>query len=99
MNLNATGCYPVYHLVKPADEMDNQKGSGNHKAIPEIFLTRLLATKGTIQKYVDDFFTTILTVDESLPPAIKWLFDLLDDQARRNGITDPEVIHAWKSNR
>lgn len=71
-----------------------------HKAIPEIYLTRLLATKGTIQKFVDDFFTTILTVNEKLPPAVKWLFDLLDDAARRHPETnDPKIIHAWKSNR
>lgn len=69
-----------------------------HKAIPEIFLTRLLATKGTIQKFVDDFFATILTVNEELPPAVKWLFDLLDEAARRHNITDPEIVHAWKSN-
>lgn len=69
------------------------------KAIPEIFLTRLLSTKGTIEKFVVDFFRTILTVDENLPPAIKWLFDLLDEGARKHNITDPEVLHAWKSNR
>lgn len=71
----------------------------SHKAIPEIFLTRLLATKGTIQKFVDDFFATILTVNEELPPAVKWLFDLLDDAAHRHGIVDSEIVHAWKSNR
>lgn len=70
-----------------------------HKAIPEIFLTRLLATKGTIQKFVDDFFGTILKVNEELPSAVKWLFDLLDDAARRHGIADAEIVHAWKSNR
>lgn len=71
-----------------------------HKAIPEIYLTRLLATKGTVQKFVDDFFMTILTVNEKLPPAVKWLYDLLDDAARRHPETnDPKIIHAWKSNR
>ncbi|XP_012278173.1 plexin-B isoform X2 [Orussus abietinus] len=69
-----------------------------HKAIPEIFLTRLLSTKGTVQKFVDDFLNTILTANEALPSAIKWLFDLLDEAARRHGIVDPEVAHAWKSN-
>lgn len=67
--------------------------------MPEIFLTRLLSTKGTIQKFVDDFFFTVMTVNESLPPAVKWLFDILDDAARRHAISDPEVVHAWKSNR
>ncbi|CAG0917436.1 unnamed protein product, partial [Notodromas monacha] len=88
----------VYHLVKPVDDADAPSGSRGHKAIPEIYLTRLLATKGTIQKFVDDFLSSILTVDESLPPVIKWLFDLLDELAKQHGITDPEVIHAWKSN-
>lgn len=70
-----------------------------HTAIREIYLTRLLATKGTIQKFVYDFFVIILTVNNELPPAVKWLFDLLDDAALRHGINDPEVVHAWKSNR
>lgn len=70
-----------------------------NKTIPEIFLTRLLATKGTIQKFVDDFFQTILHVDDALPPAVKWLFDLLDDAANRHGIVDADIVHAWKSNR
>lgn len=70
-----------------------------HKAIPEIYLTRLLSTKGTIQKFVDDFFSTILTADKTLPPAVKWLFDLFDEAAKKYSITDPEVVHSWKSNR
>lgn len=48
------------------------------KSIPEIYLTRLLSTKGTIQQYVDDLLATIFTVNERLPIAIKWLFDFLD---------------------
>nr|XP_023013437.1 plexin-B [Leptinotarsa decemlineata]XP_023013439.1 plexin-B [Leptinotarsa decemlineata]XP_023013440.1 plexin-B [Leptinotarsa decemlineata] len=91
----------IYHLVKPIDDhqfLNNKMIERTHKAIPEIFLTRLLSTKGTIQKFVDDFFMTILTVNEALPPAVKWLFDLLDDAARKHGIQDPEVVHAWKSN-
>jgi len=94
------------HLVRPPvdDTKPNSKQYSpsqmdrTPKAIPEIFLTRLLSTKGTIEKFVVDFFRTILTVDENLPPAIKWLFDLLDEGARKHNITDPEVLHAWKSN-
>ncbi|KAM8702809.1 hypothetical protein ACLKA7_005158 [Drosophila subpalustris] len=76
-------------------------GSGSeriNKTIPEVYLTRLLATKGTIQKFVDDFFSIILTVNEELPPAVKWLFDLLDEAARRHDIADSDILHAWKSN-
>ncbi|KAL1130244.1 hypothetical protein AAG570_013182 [Ranatra chinensis] len=91
----------TYHLVKPLEDhpyQSNKTSERTHKAIPEIFLTRLLSTKGTIQKFVDDFFNTILTANEALPPAVKWLFDLFDEAARRHNITDPEVVHAWKSN-
>ncbi|XP_047480519.1 plexin-B-like [Penaeus chinensis] len=89
----------AYHLVKPVDhDSPCRGGERTHKAIPEIFLTRLLSTKGTVQKFVDDFFKTILTPNETLPPAVKWLFDFFDDAARRHGIVDPEVSLAWKSN-
>ncbi|KAH8398914.1 hypothetical protein KR222_011678, partial [Zaprionus bogoriensis] len=73
-------------------------GERVNKTIPEVYLTRLLATKGTIQKFVDDFFSVILTVNEELPPAVKWLFDLLDEAARRHDIADSDILHAWKSN-
>ncbi|CAL1269603.1 unnamed protein product [Larinioides sclopetarius] len=86
-----------WHLVKYQDDQSNIKDY-NHKSIPEIFLTRLLSTKGTVQKFVDDFLTTILTANERLPPAVKWLFDLLDEASSAHGILDPEVAHAWKSN-
>ncbi|KAF2368829.1 IPT domain [Trinorchestia longiramus] len=96
----------AYHIVRPTDDSSNTSASigrgdhnhGTHKAIPEIFLTRLLSTKGTIQQFVDDFFRTILSPNDCLPPPVKWLFDLLDSEAQANGINDPEVIHAWKSN-
>lgn len=100
----------LYHLVRPLEEVHYGPGMGyasskqhhnperTHKAIPEIFLTRLLSTKGTVQKFVDDFLNTILTANDALPSAVKWLFDLLDEAARRHGIVDPEVPHAWKSN-
>ena len=65
--------------------------SRTHKAIPEIFLTRLLSTKGTVQKFVDDFFGTILKVPQNFPPPVKWLFDILDDAARQNSVHNPEV--------
>ena len=30
--------------------------------------------------------------------AIKYLFDLLDDEAEAARISDPDVVHAWKNN-
>jgi len=79
----------------------NGNSTMNHnttKHIPEIYLTRLLATKGTTQKFIDDFLGTILTVDDQFPQAVKWLFDLLDEAARMHGISDPIVVHSWKCN-
>ncbi|RWS11985.1 plexin B-like protein [Dinothrombium tinctorium] len=100
-NKNCDNNVRYWHLVKNVDEASSRNSKDHHqthKAIPEIFLTRLLSTKGTIQKYVDDFFASILTVNDKLPPAVKWLFDLFDRTASEHGITDPEVVHAWKCN-
>lgn len=35
---------------------------------------------------------------ESLPLAIKYLFDLLDDEATCAKISDTDVVHTWKNN-
>lgn len=51
---------------------------------------------------MDDLFETIFSTahrGSALPLAIKYMFDFLDDQALQHGITDPEVVHTWKSNR
>jgi len=69
--------------------------------VSEIYLTRLLATKGTLQKFVDDLFETIFSTahrGSALPLAIKYMFDFLDEQADKHGIHDPHVRHTWKSN-
>uniref|UniRef100_T1IKW3 Uncharacterized protein n=1 Tax=Strigamia maritima TaxID=126957 RepID=T1IKW3_STRMM len=88
----------VFHLVKHDDQHPQNSNERTHKAITEIFLTRLLTTKGTVHKFVDDFFHTILTTNEFFPPAIKWLFDFFDESAREHNITNPEVTFTWKSN-
>lgn len=55
--------------------------------------------QGTLQKFVDDLFTAILTTNRPVPLAVKYFFDLLDEQALQYSITDPEIIHIWKTNR
>uniref|UniRef100_A0A1B0CEW4 Sema domain-containing protein n=1 Tax=Lutzomyia longipalpis TaxID=7200 RepID=A0A1B0CEW4_LUTLO len=90
-----------WHLVKHHDTDVQKEGERVSKMVSEIYLTRLLATKGTLQKFVDDLFETIFSTahrGSALPLAIKYMFDFLDDQAILNGITDPEVVHTWKSN-
>ncbi|KAI2798414.1 hypothetical protein BLOT_012695 [Blomia tropicalis] len=95
----------MWHLVKhhDSDGGHGKEHDRGNKMVSEIYLTRLLATKGTLQKYVDDLFETIFsTRDEnrgsSLPLAIKYMFDFLDDQARYHSVHDCEVVHTWKSN-
>uniref|UniRef100_A0A8C2WKL5 Plexin-B1 n=1 Tax=Cyclopterus lumpus TaxID=8103 RepID=A0A8C2WKL5_CYCLU len=95
----------LWHLVKASEEPElpkHRRGSLREreraKAIPEIYLTRLLSMKGTLQKFVDDLFTVILSTSRPVPLAVKYFFDLLDDQAAKHGISDPETIHIWKTN-
>uniref|UniRef100_A0A667X3Y6 Plexin-B1 n=1 Tax=Myripristis murdjan TaxID=586833 RepID=A0A667X3Y6_9TELE len=95
----------LWHLVKASEEPElpkHRRGSLREreraKAIPEIYLTRLLSMKGTLQKFVDDLFTVILSTSRPVPLAVKYFFDLLDDQAGHHGISDPETIHIWKTN-
>ncbi|KAJ8257496.1 hypothetical protein GJAV_G00186230 [Gymnothorax javanicus] len=91
------------HLVPPHDELNETKKSHRHshrkKVLPEIYLTRLLSTKGTLQKFLDDLFQAILSIPPEKPPlAIKYFFDFLEEQADKRGITDPDTLHIWKTN-
>ncbi|KAM9751652.1 plexin-A1-like isoform 2-T2 [Menidia menidia] len=91
----------LWHLVKNHDHSDQREGDRGSKMVSEIYLTRLLATKGTLQKFVDDLFETIFSTahrGSALPLAIKYMFDFLDEQADKHSITDYDVRHTWKSN-
>ena len=63
----------MWHLVR--HDSDSQKDNErSNKLVSEIYLTRLLATKGTLQKFVDDLFETIFSTahrGSALPLAIK----------------------------
>ncbi|XP_051548054.1 plexin-B2-like isoform X2 [Myxocyprinus asiaticus] len=95
----------VFHLVRPADELDEMKSKRGSikdksmtKAITEIYLTRLLSVKGTLQQFVDDLFSSVLCSGATVPPAVKYFFDFLDEQALRHENVDEETIHIWKTN-
>lgn len=34
-----------------------------------------------------------------MPPAVKYFFDFLDEQAEKHDIKDDDTIHIWKTNR
>uniref|UniRef100_A0A8C6TKM0 Plexin D1 n=1 Tax=Neogobius melanostomus TaxID=47308 RepID=A0A8C6TKM0_9GOBI len=89
--------------VLPHDELmetrKKHRQSHHKKVLPEIYLTRLLSTKGTLQKFLDDLFQAILSIPPDRPPlAIKYFFDFLEEQADKRGITDPDTLHIWKTN-
>ncbi|XP_010124306.1 PREDICTED: plexin-D1-like, partial [Chlamydotis macqueenii] len=89
--------------VLPTDESVEHKKSHRQshrkKVLPEIYLTRLLSTKGTLQKFLDDLFKAILSIRDDKPPvAVKYFFDFLEEQAEKRGITDPDTMHIWKTN-
>ncbi|CAF1076683.1 unnamed protein product [Rotaria sp. Silwood1] len=86
-----------YHLVKSTDREDDDRTLMTNKLVSEVYLTRLLATKGSLQQYIDNFFDTIFCLVD-LPLPIKYLFDFLDEQAEYYQIFDSNIIHTWKSN-
>ncbi|KAM3911803.1 plexin-B3 isoform 2-T3 [Leptodactylus fuscus] len=94
----------IWHLVKSVEEPEVYKQRRSSlrereraKAIPEIYLTRLLYMKGTLQKFVDDTFQAMLGVNRPVPIAIKYFFDFLDEMAEKHGIADKETVHIWKT--
>ncbi|XP_068129736.1 plexin-B2 [Hyperolius riggenbachi] len=95
----------VWHLVRPLDEVDegkskrgSMKAKEQTKAITEIYLTRLLSVKGTLQQFVDNFFQSVLNSNQVVPPAVKYFFDFLDEQAEKYEIKDEDTVHIWKTN-
>ena len=56
----------------------------------------------TLQPFVNDLFNSIFGLSKNeriIPPSVKFLFDFLDEEAEKLGITDAEVHHTWKNNR
>ncbi|XP_065196334.1 plexin-B1-like [Sycon ciliatum] len=94
----------IWHLTKPQESNDNQAANGGRaavgaKLVSEIYLTRLLSAKKTLQTYVDGLFRVVFCSDDGrVPAAIKYLFDFIDHQAIDMGISDPDAIQTWKNN-
>uniref|UniRef100_A0A8C8CL76 Sema domain-containing protein n=1 Tax=Oncorhynchus tshawytscha TaxID=74940 RepID=A0A8C8CL76_ONCTS len=97
--LNTVTHYQVLPHDEPFENKKSHRQSHRKKVLPEIYLTRLLSTKGTLQKFLDDLFQAILSIPAERPPlAIKYFFDFLEEQADKRGITDPDTLHIWKTN-
>jgi plexin A len=92
---SSSGDGMLRHLDSNADQSTNM---ASRKTVPEVFLTRLLSTKGTLKKFIDDSFQSVLTVENRFPCTIKWLFDLFDEFEKDNLKESDDIIHQWKAN-
>uniref|UniRef100_H0ZJX0 Plexin-D1 n=1 Tax=Taeniopygia guttata TaxID=59729 RepID=H0ZJX0_TAEGU len=96
---NISLLFPVLPTDESVEHKKSHRQSHRKKVLPEIYLTRLLSTKGTLQKFLDDLFKAILSIRDDKPPvAVKYFFDFLEEQAEKRGITDPDTLHIWKTN-
>ncbi|XP_016414260.1 plexin-C1-like [Sinocyclocheilus rhinocerous] len=89
-----------FHLVDPDIDTDLSKHP-EKKALKfkEMYLTKLLSTKVAVHSFVENLFRSIWGLPNSKAPlAVKNFFDFLDAQAERKKISDPDVLHIWKTN-
>ncbi|NWT86662.1 PLXC1 protein, partial [Lanius ludovicianus] len=92
------------HLILPDTEANKDVKGAGHKGkqkfkVKEMYLTKLLSTKVAIHSVVEKLFRSIWSLpNNKAPVAIKYFFDFLDAQAESKKITDPDVVHIWKTN-
>ncbi|KFQ27302.1 Plexin-C1, partial [Merops nubicus] len=92
------------HLILPDSEANKDVKGAGHKGkqkfkVKEMYLTKLLSTKVAIHSHVEKLFRSIWSLpNNKAPVAIKYFFDFLDAQAESKKITDPDVVHIWKTN-
>ncbi|XP_050790127.1 plexin-C1 [Gopherus flavomarginatus] len=89
------------HLILPdSQEPQGAMHKGKQKfEVKEMYLTKLLSTKVAIHLVVENLFKSIWSLPNNKAPiAIKYFFDFLDAQAESKKITDPDVVHIWKTN-
>ncbi|KAM9334613.1 plexin-C1 [Symphorus nematophorus] len=95
---NFSGKY--FHLIDPDVVEDQRKNLERKKLkLKEVHLTKLLSTKVAVHSFVENLFRSIWGMPQSRAPhAVKYFFDFLDTQAENMKITDPDVLHIWKTN-
>ncbi|XP_034019275.1 plexin-C1 [Thalassophryne amazonica] len=89
-----------FHLIDPDVEKDQRKNPERKKLkLKEVYLTKLVSTKVAVHSFVENLFMSILgTTQGRAPHAVKYFFDFLDAQADNMKLTDPDVLHIWKTN-
>uniref|UniRef100_A0A673B810 Plexin cytoplasmic RasGAP domain-containing protein n=1 Tax=Sphaeramia orbicularis TaxID=375764 RepID=A0A673B810_9TELE len=86
--------------IDPDVDEDQRKNPERKKLkLKEVHLTKLLSTKVAVHSFVENLFRCIWGMQHNKAPhAIKYFFDFLDAQAENMKITDPDVLHIWKTN-
>uniref|UniRef100_A0A3Q1ISR5 Uncharacterized protein n=1 Tax=Anabas testudineus TaxID=64144 RepID=A0A3Q1ISR5_ANATE len=89
-----------FHLIDP-DVVEEQRKNSERKKLKlkEVHLTKLLSTKVAVHSFVENLFKSIWGMQHNKAPlTVKYFFDFLDAQADNVKITDPDVLHIWKTN-
>ncbi|KAJ8373373.1 hypothetical protein AAFF_G00265610 [Aldrovandia affinis] len=89
-----------FHLIDPDIDRNQGKNPARKKLkLKEVYLPKLLFTKVAVHSFTENLFRTIWgTSNNRVPFAIKHFFDFLDAQWERKKISDPDVLHIWKTN-
>ncbi|XP_042259789.1 plexin-C1 isoform X1 [Thunnus maccoyii] len=95
---NFSGKY--FHLIDPDVDENHRKNQEKKKfKVKEVYLTKLLSTKVAVHSFVENLFRSIWGMPQGRAPhAVKYFFDFLDTQADNMKITDPDVMHIWRTN-
>ncbi|XP_048410551.1 plexin-C1 isoform X1 [Stegostoma tigrinum] len=90
------------HLISPNSEFaetPTPDGGKQKFKVKEMYLTKLLSSKVALHPFVESLFRSIWNIPNNKPPiAIRHIFDILHAQAVIKKITDPDVLHIWKTN-
>ncbi|XP_069764814.1 plexin-C1 [Narcine bancroftii] len=90
------------HLISPHSTFGDplKPGQGKKKfKVKEMYLTKLLSSKVALQSFVENLFRSIWNTQNGKSPiAIRHIFDILQVHAYNKKITDPDVLHIWKTN-
>ncbi|XP_061523373.1 plexin-C1 isoform X3 [Phycodurus eques] len=97
-NGDTSGKY--FHLIDP--DVDENRGKNPERKklkLKEVHLTKLLSTKVAVHSFVENLFGSVWgPSNRRAPLAVKYFFDFLDRQADEMKISDPDVLHIWKTN-
>uniref|UniRef100_A0A0R3RZR7 Plexin_cytopl domain-containing protein n=1 Tax=Elaeophora elaphi TaxID=1147741 RepID=A0A0R3RZR7_9BILA len=90
-----------YHLEQPRSR-ENRIGTEDDPtstSIPEIFLTRLLTSKGMVKKFVGRFLESVIYAKSfECPPLLSFVFHAFDEIAIRNNFMNKMAVRSWKVN-